>query len=138
MGVKDISLVENLCVNFCPYYKPLKKDELACIGFVVIERLLKKGKKISFDKPKKKLDNVTQEILIQNMCIACPFYENDCDFIIKSPHPPFTKGRQGGTIDSKEGLSDKEKYPPPCGGLILLGHLLEKNIISIDDIKNII
>jgi len=114
LRVKDISLVENLCLNFCPYYKPLKKDELACMGFLVVEKLLKKGEKILFDKSKKKLDAVTQEILIQNMCTACPFYENDCDFV-----------RQ-----KEESL--------PCGGLILLGHLLEKNIISIDDIKNII
>ena len=126
---------KELCQKFCPYYKPLKKDELACMGFLVVERLLKKGEKILFDKSKKKLDAVTQEILIQNMCIACLFYENDCDFIVKSPHPPFTKGR---IIDSKEGFSDNEEHPPPCGGFILLGHLLEKNIISIDDIKNII
>ena len=108
------------------------------MGFLVVERLLKKGEKILFDKSKKKLDAVTQEILIQNMCIACPFYENDCGFIIKSPHPPFTKGGQGGIIGNKKGLSDNEMHPPPCGGLILLGHLLEKNIINIDDIKNLI
>jgi len=105
---------KELCQKFCPYYKPSKNDELACMGFFVVERLLKKGKKILFDRSKKKLDAVTQEILIQNMCTACPFYENDCDFV-----------RQ-----KEESL--------PCGGLILLGHLLEKNIISIDDIKNII
>ena len=72
------------------------------------------------------------------MCIACPFYENDCDFIIKSSLSPFSKGGQGGIINSKEGLSDKEKHPPPCGGFMLLGHLLRKKIIGIDDIKNII
>ena len=32
----------------------------------------------------------------------------------------------------------KKKYAPPCGGFILLANLLEKNIISIDDIQNII
>ena len=103
------------------------------MGFLVLKRLLKKGKKIPFDRSKKKLDGVIKDILIRNMCIACPFCENDCDFIIRSL--TFTKG---GIIDGKEGLSDTEEHPPPCGGFILLGHLLEKNIINIDDIKNLI
>lgn len=111
--MKEIKLKEKLCLNFCPYYKPVKTNELACMGFLILERLLKKGKKIPFDKSAKILNGITEATLVQNMCVFCPFHESDCDFIQK-----------------------KEKALP-CGGFIFLGHLLETNIISIDDINNI-
>ncbi len=104
-------LIKKLCKKFCPYYKPSKNNELACMGSIVVERLLNKNGNIPFDKPEK-LDDVTGKKLAQTMCPACPFYESDCDFV-------------------QSGLA-------PCGGFILLGNLLEKNTISIDDIRNII
>ncbi len=110
--MKGINLEEKLCLNFCPYYKPGKMNELACMGFLVLERLLKKGKEIPFDKSAKILNGITEETLVQNMCVFCPFYESDCDFI------------------------QKEEKALPCGGFILLGHLLETKIIAIDDIIN--
>ena len=110
--MKGINLEEKLCLNFCPYYKPGKMNELACMGFLVLERLIKKGKEIAFEKSDKKLYAATERTLIQHMCIRCSFYESDCDFIQK-----------------------KEKALP-CGGFILLGHLLETKIIAIDDIIN--
>jgi len=45
-----------LCKNFCAYFKPSKKEDLACEGFVVIGRLLSKGKNIAFDRPAKACD----------------------------------------------------------------------------------
>jgi hypothetical protein len=103
--------LEKLCREFCTYYKSSKNNELACMGYIVAERLLNKNVNIPFDKPEK-LDVVTEKKLAQSLCPACPFYENDCDFV-------------------QSGLA-------PCGGFILLGNLLEKNTISIDDIRNII
>lgn len=103
--------LKKLCREFCHYYKPSKNSELACMGSIVVERLLNKNLNIPFDKPKK-FDIVTEKKLEQTLCPPCPFYENDCDFV-------------------QSGLA-------PCGGFILLGDLLEKNIISIDDIRNII
>lgn len=103
-------LKRELCMNLCPYYKPSKNNELACRGFLVIERLIKEGREIPLEKSDKRLDDATEKILIQNMCITCSFHENDCDFI-----------------------QHKGKFLP-CGGFILLGHLLEANIIAIDDI----
>lgn len=107
-------LKKNLCQKICSYYKPSKNEDLACMGFLVIEKMLKKGKDVPFQKADKKLKEQTEEKLIRHMCPTCPFYENDCDFV------------------------KQQKGAPPCGGLILLGHLLEKNIISVDDIGNII
>ena len=103
--------LKKLCQEFCPYYKPSKNNELACMGSIVVERLLNKNGNIPFDKPEK-LDIVTEKKLAQTLCPPCPFYENDCDFV-------------------QSGLA-------PCGGFILLGNLLGKKTISIDDIRNII
>jgi len=108
------NLQRNLCQEFCSYYKPSKKEIIACKGFLVIEKLLKRGREIPFDKTDQKPGDAIQGELIRGMCIACPFYENDCDFV------------------------QKKKDAQPCGGFMLLANLLEKNIISIDDIQNII
>ena len=107
------TLREGLCRNFCPYYKPSKDEELACLGFAVIERLIGKGWKIPFDTPDKGCEERTKRVLLEVLCTACPFFENDCDFVTGSRHPP-------------------------CGGFTLLILLLEKKFIHIDDIKNII
>lgn len=84
------------------------------MGLIVVEKLLKKGMKIPFNKSNNKLKPDKEKKLTKIMCFKCPFYENDCDFV--------------------EGKKDA----PPCGGFMLLANLLEKNIISIDDIQNII
>ena len=112
--MKNSELNKKLCENFCSYYKPSKDSELACMGFIVTERLIKSGKKIPFDKSGQVSDIAAGEKLILNMCASCAFYESDCDFILK------------------EGKS------LPCGGFILLERLMAKCIVTIDDIKNII
>jgi len=105
---KEISLANRLCLHFCPYYKPTKREELACLGFLVVERLIKEGKEVAF-KTSKNLNHTIEEALVHNMCTSCSFYGGDCDFIQNS--------------DS-----------PPCGGFTLLRHLLEVNVITIADI----
>ena len=52
---------EGLCRNFCPYYKPSKDEELACLGFTVIERLIGKGWTIPFDTPDNGCEDKNQE-----------------------------------------------------------------------------
>lgn len=108
------SLNKKLCEKICSYYKPSKDSELACMGFIVTERLIKSGKKIPFDKSEQVSDIAAGEKLIQNMCASCAFYESDCDFILK------------------------EGKALPCGGFILLECLIAKRIVTIGDIKNII
>jgi hypothetical protein len=110
--VKNISLAEKLCANFCRYYKPSKNEELACIGFLIIERMLKEGIEIPFDKRDRIPRPATEGRLVQNVCVPCPFYESDCDFVKE----------RGGSL--------------PCGGFVLLGHLLEEGIITVDNIKD--
>jgi hypothetical protein len=103
-------LKKRLCKIFCPYYKPSKSNQFACKGFTVVEKLLQEGKKIIFLKSEKVPNRATEEMLVYNMCITCPFYEKDCDFI------------QHG------------KNSSPCGGFRLLVQLLESNSITLDDI----
>jgi hypothetical protein len=103
-------LEKRLCKIYCPYYKPSKNKELACKGFSVVEKLLQERKKITFLISEKILKGVTKEMLVLNMCITCPFYEKDCDFI------------------------QNAKNSLPCGGFTLLGQLLESDSITIDDI----
>ena len=114
----------NLCKKFCAYFKPSKQEDLVCEGFTVIERLLRNGKPIVFDKPDNEYVYEVKEMLMQDMCTVCPFYQSDCDFIESHLSP---------SIDQEEKIN-----PYPCGGFILLAHLLGSDIIEIDDIRNII
>jgi hypothetical protein len=108
----DVELINKLCLKFCPYYKPSKDEELACMAYIVLERLMEKGDKIPFEKPGKAVATSTVETLAENLCVVCPFHENDCDF------------------------AERKENALPCGGFTLLGHLIEEKIILIDDIMN--
>ncbi len=115
----DIRLIEKVCRDFCSYYKPSKDEELACRGFTVIERLILRGMEIVPEKSARHFhsvqfrDNDIGRGLIRKVCQKCPFYEKDCDF-----------------AEEKAGAL-------PCGGFILLAHLIESAMIGIDDIENI-
>ena len=109
----NMDLVNNLCRRFCSYYKPSKEEDLACRGFVVVKRLTEMGKQIPFEEPGRRPGALTEGTLMTVLCPTCPFYEGDCDFILK----------EGDSL--------------PCGGFIFLGLLLDNGIISIDDVRNI-
>jgi hypothetical protein len=112
MKMNETNLRKKLCQTFCKYYKPSKKEEISCEGYRLTERLILKGTRVPFDRCDRDLHRLTQETLVQAMCTFCPFYENDCDFV-------------------------QHKESPPCGGFLLLGHLLETEVISIDNIKDV-
>jgi len=108
-----VDLRSELCSRFCPYYKPGKKEDLACKGFLVIEGLIRRGRKIPLFVTEKKSNPAIQESLIHNLCAVCSFSEDGCDF-----------------VQQKERLS-------PCGGFILLAYLLGADIITIDNIRDV-
>lgn len=108
-----MDLLNNLCGNFCAYYKPLKDEELACRGFVVVERLMEMGKRVPFAGSDRRAGLQTEEALRKVLCPTCPFYEGDCDFILQ------------------------EGEALPCGGFIFLGLQIESGIICIDDVRDI-
>lgn len=102
-----------LCVNFCQYYKPGRNEDLACQGFVVVHGLIRKGRKLSQERPgiAAKPDAHTLEGLKDRVCSVCAFREADCDFILS-----------GGTS-------------APCGGFALLSHLLGCRELNLEEIE---
>jgi hypothetical protein len=108
-----VDLRGELCSRFCPYYKPGKKEDLACKGFLVVEGLIKKCLYIPFTVGGNKSDPAIQESLLRNLCAACPYFEDGCDFV------------------------QRKERSSPCGGFILLSYLLGANIITIDNIRDV-
>ena len=101
---------KTLCLNFCAYYKPDKDEALACRGYEVVERLIQEGRPILFQKSGAPRDQATTELIVQNLCSACGFQEDGCDFML-------------------------DRKAPPCGGFLFLAQLLGEGTITIDDIK---
>jgi hypothetical protein len=108
-----LQLEKDLCQRFCPHFKPSKKEELACLGFLVIERLIERGIKIPIEQPAMQTPPGIQEALMTMLCPACPFFQEDCDFVQ---------------------LRDNAL---PCGGFRLLEDLIHRKIIPIDIIREI-
>lgn len=101
-----------LCRNFCKHFKPGKNEALACQGFVVVHRLIEKGRQLSREKPRRTAapGARTVEGLKARVCAACAFRAADCDFILS-----------GGTAS-------------PCGGYALLFHLLGSGDLTLEEL----
>jgi hypothetical protein len=108
--MKDNPLREQtLCLKFCPYYKPGKNEELACKGYMVVERLLREGKSIKFERSSSESGPVLSDRIVKALCLTCDFHEQDCDFM-------------------------QDRAARPCGGFVLLAQLLGSGVITIEDI----
>ena len=103
-------LTQAACVQLCPYYKPGRNEELACQGYLVLERLALKGVLIGRSKAEHPRDRAGEEHLVRALCMACSFHAQDCDFMENSELPP-------------------------CGGFLLLAQLLAAKDISMEDVK---
>jgi len=108
--VPKSDLTAEVCLRFCSYYKPGRNEELACRGYSVLERLAVQGVSISSTKAEQPRNRAGDELLIRTLCMACPFHEQDCDFMENSALPP-------------------------CGGFLLLAQLLAATAISIEDVQ---
>ncbi len=103
-----------LCRNTCTYYKPGKNEDMMCQGFIVVQRMLGRGKQLPLMRPADAPTPApgTFDGLREHVCAVCSFQRADCDFIL-------TGGEAA-----------------PCGGVALLSHLLETgevNLTEIDD-----
>jgi uncharacterized cupin superfamily protein len=112
MVMESKLLQQDLCENFCAYYRPGKDETLACLGYLLLQWLQERDTQISFEKRDRALSPSGAEVLLDNVCRICPFFSGDCDYVLH-----------------KEGAV-------PCGGFVLLGHLFDEGAISIDDIRN--
>lgn len=102
-------LEKKLCFKLCAYYKPGKNEQLACKGYSVVEQLMLTGNAVSFENTLKEFDPVAAERLVEKMCVTCDFHDHDCDFM-------------------------ENRAARPCGGFVLLAHLLGSGAITIEDI----
>ncbi len=110
---KNEALIRTVCRPYCRYYKQDKNEDLLCRGAVVIERLILSGKSIFLPAEKKNrlsAGSSVDELIVNHLCAACAFRQNDCDF-------------------AQDGTSQ------PCGGFVLLLRLLEQGVITIEDIQ---
>jgi hypothetical protein len=106
---KNQVLEQKLCFKLCAYFKPGKNETLACKGYVIVDQLMQSGKSITFENPLKKFDPVAAERLVEKMCATCDFHEHDCDFM-------------------------ENRTAQPCGGFVLLAHLLGSGALTIKEI----
>lgn len=102
-----------LCENLCSYYKPGKNEELACQGYIVVQRLISKGKRFPLARPARVTSPGPEALkgLVEGVCLQCSFREQDCDYIAT-----------GGSA-------------PSCGGFLLLSHLVGSGELTLDDIE---
>ncbi|MBI5074302.1 MAG: hypothetical protein HZB62_03885 [Nitrospirae bacterium] len=116
-------LPDRLCAGYCSFYKPGKDEELACRGFIIIEKLLRQGKELPAVTEKTVMSMRSENDLFQLVCGGCPFFKEDCDF---------AAWKRG------EGRDMTRKAVNPCGGLLCLGHCIEKGTVDIEDINRVI
>lgn len=108
---KKSELKTKLCSPFCIYYKPEKNEDLMCRGFDVVERLLYRNKVVSFCLSGKQREAALIEALVRELCLTCPFFEQDCDFM-------------------------QDRTARPCGGFVLLAENLESGMLLLADINH--
>ena len=116
-------LVKLLCSGYCTFYKPGKDEELACMGFTILEKLLDELKEVPARTEKTVLSLKTEEGLFRMICMRCPFFGQDCDFAA-------WKRGEGGNV-AREAVN-------PCGGFLCLGHCIAHGTVDIQDLNRVI
>jgi hypothetical protein len=105
----NMPLEQTLCLKFCSYYKPGKNEELACKGYLVVERLLREGRSLILKSNSRESNPLPADMMVKTLCLACDFHEQDCDFM-------------------------QDRAARPCGGFVFLERLLGSGVITIEDI----
>lgn len=131
MGKREFK--DYICSPFCRFFQEGKREEMACQGAIVVERLIKRGlldhKMIPSGSKRASLWEKFDPVLHKCVCDKCHYMEKDCDFhaifIVKDlrsicPNKPICGLRSISTPIEVE----------PCGGYILLRLLQLKGIID--------
>jgi hypothetical protein len=129
--VKNKPVSMELCRKYCFYYKPSKKENSACMGFIIAEKLFEVCPAESlllspeplFDRAKPELppEEIVRKLAGQ-ICPPCPFAEHDCDFM----------------ENWKKGASGSSSRLTPCGGFLFIGILLDRKILELEKLKKVI
>ena len=122
MAKKDFK--EYVCGPFCVFYKEGQKEEMACRGAEIAERLVLHKYIHPEELPKFKKDFALwgkfRQILGRSICATCLFQEKDCDFAADD-----LKGQPRTDIE-------------PCGGFIFLALLIENQLIDISILEKML
>jgi hypothetical protein len=112
-GFKDY-----ICRPFCAFYRASEKEELACGGALIFEKLVKNRTlsadityQMNYGSNSHAARNVTLDSIV---CAKCDFIGDGCDF------------------QSGNDLPDAE----PCGGYKLLDILMKMGAVSLEDLEN--
>lgn len=108
-----------ICKPHCIFFKDGKKEEMACHGAVIAQRLVE-NKKISpqwidLESHEKDTRFKHDDDIIRVVCARCPFEAEDCDFRSKSP----------------------PQNAIPCGGYIFLYRLKSTGVITVNDLMEV-
>ncbi len=101
-----------LCRALCAYYKPGRNEELACQGYLVVQELVRRGRKLRQERPAPLLSPgaAVRKGLEERVCGRCSFRVQDCDY-----------SATGGAAAA-------------CGGFLLLAHLLAAGELVLEDL----
>jgi len=108
-----------ICKPHCVFFKDGEKEEMACHGAVIAQRLVM-NQKISaqyFDEEFLEKDAFfgDDEDLLHLVCANCSFEAQDCDFR----------------------SSSRPKGSVPCGGFIFLFFLKSQNLLTVKDLEGV-
>jgi len=102
-------LDKTVCLQFCSYYKPGKKEELSCGGYNVIGRFLQEGRRLPVEVSGSCCSAEDRERIIRAICSTCSFREDGCDFIV-------------------------DRNAPPCGGFRMISQLIADGMLRIEEL----
>jgi hypothetical protein len=113
-----------VCRPYCLFFKEGQKEEMACRGAEVIEKmvmhqLIDPDKLPRFEKNGRLWQNY-KKIFGKYICATCPFRIKDCDFMSEAPE------KAAG------------KMIEPCGGFILLALLIENDFIDMTGLEQVL
>jgi hypothetical protein len=106
---KNNYLIQTICRPLCAYYKPGKNEELLCRAAEVALRLPAKSGEKRCGAGAGKTQTHAKEIA-REVCAACGFRENDCDFA-------------------------RDAKAKPCGGYLYLVQILEAGAVTADEVR---
>lgn len=119
MKVKSHQAKRQVCAGYCSFYKPDSKEEFACKGLLIIQEFLKQNPKYADELTRhqdKPFQDIYPRLLRQTLCRDCEFLVDGCDFAAQTP------GVQS----------------PPCGGYIAVTHLLEKSVLTTNQLLRVL
>jgi hypothetical protein len=127
MGILKMSKIDfkdYVCRPYCTFFKEGQKEEIACRGAEVLEKmvmqqLIDPATLPHFEKAGQ-LWKIYKKIFAKYICAACPFRAQDCDFMSEA-------------LEAADGQSIE-----PCGGFILLALLVENDFIDMSSLEAVL